>query len=176
MGLFVSTVAADVPIPELGLLLVHPTGDYDLGSQFQGEDIKRAQSLYDAIIAGNLTWAKDVGMPLAGADFDLDVLDIQRDNTGTGAHGDQVPIFSDLLRDKSGKVAFGAFAGSPRRAAVTFSVPFPDSSYSVSITGSDGRAWIVEDQLGTGFTINSQARALLTGPVQWTAIYNGESN
>ena len=176
MGLFVSTVAADVPLPELGLLLVHPTADYDLGAQFSGDDVKRAQSLYVAVLAGNLTWAKTAGMPLPAADFDSDILDIERDNSGTGAHGDQVPIFSDLLKDKSGKIAFGAFLGSPRRAAVTFSVPFPDSAYSVSITGSDGRAWIVEDQLGTGFTINSQARALLTGPVQWTVIYNGESN
>ena len=79
------------------------------------------------------------------------------------------------LADKSGKLLHTDFSGSPKKATVTFSVSFPDANYSVSIVGADGRCWIAEAQTGSSFTINAQAKALLTGPVQWTAIYNGES-
>ena len=87
-------------------------------------------------------------------------------------HAATLPLY------KSGQVAAGSFsAGNPRTAAVAFNVltPMPGTSYNVTITGSDGRSWIVTNIATTGFTINSQAAQALTGPVFWIAVYTGES-
>ena len=177
MGLFVSTVAADVPIYELGLLIAHPTVDFDLGSQFNGVDVARAKSLTTAITAGDLIWRKvAAGAVEAAAAYDDQYWLNAEENTGTGAHADQVALFSDLLKDKSGRVLPGSFAGNPKKATVTFSTAFPDNNYAISISGLDGRVWLPEAVAAGSFVINAQANLALVGLVYWTAIYQGESN
>lgn len=84
-------------------------------------------------------------------------------------HPSTLPLY------KAGSIAQGSFSGSPKTAAVTFGTVFPGTSYTVSITGTDGRSWIVTSLTASGFTINSQANAALTGPVYWQATYVGES-
>ena len=97
MGLFVSTVSADVGLPRLGLVLVHPTTNYDLGSQFSGEDFKRASDLTAAIQGGTLTWKKtSAGATELAADYDPDWVDTERLNTGPGATADRAVTFKDL--------------------------------------------------------------------------------
>ncbi len=76
---------------------------------------------------------------------------------------------------KSGSVAQGSFTGNPKTAAVTFTTAFPSTSYAVTVTGSDGRSWIVTNITTGGFTINAQANQDLTGPVFWNATLIGES-
>jgi len=71
---------------------------------------------------------------------------------------------------KSGTVASGSFTLNPKTAAVTFGTAFPSTNYAVTITGTDGRSWIVTNIATTGFTINSQANTALTGPVYWHAL------
>ena len=56
MGLFVDTVSTDVPIPELGIILVHPTTNYDLEGKFDAREIRDAVSLTTAITGGPLRW------------------------------------------------------------------------------------------------------------------------
>jgi hypothetical protein len=82
---------------------------------------------------------------------------------------------SNFLKDKSGVALPFQFAGNPKRVSISFAAPFPDARYSVSITSSEGRAWLVENQAGSGFEINSQANRALVGTVYWQAKINGES-
>lgn len=79
---------------------------------------------------------------------------------------------------KSGTVAAASFSGNPKSAAVVFTTAFSSASYSVIITGGDGRSWAVASSpapTAAGFTISSQANQALTLPVYWVAIMNGES-
>lgn len=76
---------------------------------------------------------------------------------------------------KSGNRAAVNFTGTPRTSVVTFSTAMPDTNYSISITGVDGRTWRYSNKTVNGFTINSGANAALTGEVSWTAISNGET-
>ena len=178
MGLYVTTTGTSVPIPELGIVLRDPTSDFDVKAQFSEGDIKHADSLTAAIQSGLLLWRDHTGISTyrAPGDYDPDLSEVQDLNTGTGDHPEQIPTFGDLLEDKSGEVLHPAFSGDPQKADVTFDEPFPDNNYTPIISsGSDGRTWLAENRTAGGFTVNSQARTLLTGPVSWVATYNGES-
>jgi hypothetical protein len=84
-------------------------------------------------------------------------------------HASTLPLY------KSGTIAAGSFTGTPRTAAVTFGTAFPGTTYTVTVTGTDGRSWVVNSLTAAGFTISSQANASLSGPVYWQANYVGES-
>src|SRR3990172_7867217 len=96
-GLFVSTTGTDVDIPELGIIIVHPTTDRDMGDQFNPEEIRGANSLTTAIVAGTLVWKKSAGGATeTPSNYDKDYLDIEQENTGTGATADRAATFKDL--------------------------------------------------------------------------------
>jgi hypothetical protein len=77
------------------------------------------------------------------------------------------------LKIRAGRALTGDFSGTPKKAVVTFSTPFADNNYSVSLVGqSDSRSWLAEDLTTDGFTINSQANAAIVGSVLWTAEHN----
>ena len=80
-----------------------------------------------------------------------------------------------LLLTKSGQVAQGVFSGNPKKADVTFTTPFTNNNYSISIIGGDSRSWSYESKSGSGFTINANANQNLTQPVLWIAIAQGET-
>lgn len=80
-------------------------------------------------------------------------------------------------RIKSGIVSGSAFSfGHASTYDVTFSIPFPNTLYSITITGGDSRAWFVQSQTSSGFTINSNSNRRPTGLVYWQAIAVGEFN
>jgi hypothetical protein len=58
---------------------------------------------------------------------------------------------------KSGVVTSILFSGTPRKATVTFAVPYPDTNYSIHFTGTDGRIWSYESKTINGFIINSNS-------------------
>lgn len=76
---------------------------------------------------------------------------------------------------KAGTVSAGSFTGTPRKAAVVFTTPFADDTYNISFAGMDGRSLTYESKLATGFIINTNASAALTGEVSWTAMTAGET-
>lgn len=76
---------------------------------------------------------------------------------------------------KSGAVASGSFTGAPRTASVTFGTAFPTTNYSIAITGANSRSWSFQSKTTTGFVINANANAALSGDVLWTCISHGES-
>ena len=75
---------------------------------------------------------------------------------------------------KAGLVAAASFTGSPRTATVTFSSAFSSSNYAIVITGSDSRSWTYQSRATTGFVINANSAAALSGDVSWHAIIAGE--
>lgn len=180
MGLFVSTTGANIAIPELGITIAHPTTDRDMGSQFSSDEIEAAASLTTAIRSGSLVWRKlAAGAIQTATDYDEQYLVIADENTGSGAHNDQVVTFKDLsasvLPSKSGTVNAGSFSGNPKKYTVSFSIPFATSNYSVVVTGVDGRSWSIESKTAAGFVLNSRANQALTGDVNWIAILTGET-
>jgi hypothetical protein len=84
-------------------------------------------------------------------------------------HASTLPLY------KSGTVAAGSFAGTPKTYSVVFGTPYADANYSVTITGEDGRVWKAEVLATTGFIINTGAGTALTGNVYWQTIKTGES-
>lgn len=92
MGLFVSTVSADVRIDDLGLLISHPTTDRDM-SNFTGEELARSIDLENAIRGGTLTWRETAGgTTRPAADYDRDYWDVMGESSGPGNADDRAVI------------------------------------------------------------------------------------
>ncbi len=58
--------------------------------------------------------------------------------------------------------------------SITFTTAFPNTNYSIIITGEDQRTWTAESKLAGSFVINSNSNTSLTGNTYWTAISYGE--
>ena len=78
--------------------------------------------------------------------------------------------------NKNNVVANTSFAGTPLKATVTFATAFPNTDYSISITGEDSRMWTAESKTAVGFVINSTSGTALTGNTYWIAASYGEFN
>lgn len=76
---------------------------------------------------------------------------------------------------KAGVVLAASFSGSPQKAVITFLTPFADSSYVISLAGTDGRNMTYESKTAAGFTINLNADTPITGEVSWEALTAGET-
>jgi len=70
---------------------------------------------------------------------------------------------------KSGEVVNTSFTGNPKNTVVSFSPAFPNSNYSVVITGGDARSWTVENKTSSSFVINSNSNTSLNNSVYWIA-------
>lgn len=75
---------------------------------------------------------------------------------------------------KAGIVAAGSFTGAPRKATVTFASALPTTNYTITICGLNSRSWSYESKTTSGFVINANANAALSGEVSWQVITNGE--
>ena len=76
---------------------------------------------------------------------------------------------------KAGSVTGSTFAGNPKIATVTFSTPFSDINYAITISSDANRTWTWESKTASGFTINANSNtAFNSGNVNWTATENGE--
>lgn len=176
--LFVTTTGTDVAIPELGIVIVHPTTDYEVDAQFDSDEIERASTLTSAIQAGTLIWRKvAAGTIQTPADYDPNFVEVDEENTGPGAQADRAVTFKDLGGSNAQKAGYktpGDFTGNPKKATVTFASAMATSDYSVAITGIDGRSWTIESQTSAGFVINAQANLALTGNVYWQVQTRGD--
>ena len=76
---------------------------------------------------------------------------------------------------KSGTVSGASFSGSPKKLAVTFGTPYGGTSYSITLSGDSNRIFSYESKTASGFTINANANATVTGEVSWQALLNGET-
>lgn len=75
---------------------------------------------------------------------------------------------------KSGSIASGSFAGSPRKYSVVFTTPYSDDQYSIMLTGVDSRSFTFENKTANGFDINTNADAALSGDVNYLCAPLGE--
>jgi hypothetical protein len=73
---------------------------------------------------------------------------------------------------KSGIVSNSTFTGSPLNYQVLFTSSFPNTNYSVNVTGGDARVWTVENVTTGGFIINSNSNTGLLYPTYWVATLN----
>lgn len=76
---------------------------------------------------------------------------------------------------KSGIISASLFTGIPLTVTASFTIPMPNTLYSVSIIGGDARNWTVEFVSASNFTISTNSSQALTDYVRWTAIGIGES-
>lgn len=79
------------------------------------------------------------------------------------------------LRTKSNAIANTSFTGNPKKATVTFTTAFPNTSYAVTITGEDARSWTIESKLAGSFVINANSNTNLAGTTYWIATAYGET-
>jgi hypothetical protein len=94
--------------------------------------------------------------------------------SGTSVDG-TVTITTVGLRTKASSVAGASFAGNPKKFTVTFTTPYPNTNYSISIVGGVNRTFTYETKTTTGFVINSNANTSFVGNVDWMTIAHGES-
>jgi hypothetical protein len=73
---------------------------------------------------------------------------------------------------KSGVVSNTTWTGTPLNYQVIFTSAFPNTNYSVTITGGDARAWTVESVTASGFIINSNSNTGLLYSTYWIATLN----
>jgi hypothetical protein len=79
------------------------------------------------------------------------------------------------LRQKAGTVAGASFTGNPKKYTVTFTNAYPNTNYSIQITGAVNRSFTYESKSTTGFVINTNANTTFTENVDWFTIGFGES-
>ena len=80
------------------------------------------------------------------------------------------------LSMKSGIVAGASFAGTPKKATVTFATAFTNTDYAFIVLSSvDSRGFVYESKAAGSIVINSGSGAALSGEVSWIAIENGEN-
>jgi len=68
---------------------------------------------------------------------------------------------------KSGIVSNTTWTGSPLNYQVSFTSAFPNTNYSVTVTGGDARVWTIESVTVNGFIINSNSNTGLLYPTYW---------
>ena len=85
----------------------------------------------------------------------------------------QVKIGLDL-GIKSGTVRGTDFTGSPLTIKVTFTTPYPDTDYSVNVTGSINRNFTFESKTAASFIISSNSSTSFSDDVDWFTIKYGE--
>jgi hypothetical protein len=73
---------------------------------------------------------------------------------------------------KSGIVSNTTWTGTPLNYQVSFTSAFPNTNYSVTVTGGDARVWTVESITVNGFIINSNSNTGLLYPTYWIATLN----
>lgn len=75
---------------------------------------------------------------------------------------------------KSGSVRGTEFTGNPKTYKVIFTTPYPDTDYSINITGSINRNFTFESKTAASFIINSNSNTAFSDNVDWTTIKYGE--
>ena len=85
-----------------------------------------------------------------------------------GMRGPQGPKGDEGERCKGGWLTYTSFVGTPKKAPVTFEIEYPDTNYSIVVTGQDVRQWSVESQTPRGFVINSNADRPILNSVFWS--------
>ena len=94
---------------------------------------------------------------------------------GGGGGGDYVTTSTfnaytgSVASPKASSASAASFGGQSYSASITFTTPYPNNSYAVTVTGEDIRMWSVLGKSASGFIIDSNSSVALSGPVYWIA-------
>jgi hypothetical protein len=105
----------------------------------------------------------------------VDVLKITGDTNVvlSNPSANQIKLGLDL-GIKSGTVRGVDFTGTPLTIKVTFTTPYPDTDYSVNVTGSINRNFTFESKTAASFIISSNSSTSFSDDVDWFTIKYGE--
>lgn len=71
---------------------------------------------------------------------------------------------------KAGAIAPTAFSvGNPKTYTVTFTTPFSNTNYGISVIGGDARSWTIDNKQLGQFTINTNSSVALQYSASWIA-------
>jgi len=73
---------------------------------------------------------------------------------------------------KSDIVSNSTWTGTPLNYQVSFTSAFPNTNYSITVTGGDARVWTIENVTVNGFIINSNSNTGLLYPTYWITTLN----
>lgn len=76
---------------------------------------------------------------------------------------------------KTGVVSGASFSGNPKKYSVVFLTPYLSTAYTIDLAGTDSRSYTYESKLATGFVINTNANAAISGEVSWSTTVSGET-
>jgi trimeric autotransporter adhesin len=77
---------------------------------------------------------------------------------------------------KNGLVTGGSFSGNPKTATITFTSPYVDNNYTITVSGENNRTFTIESKIAGSFVINSNSNQTLSGNTFWQTINIGEFN
>ena len=89
--------------------------------------------------------------------------------SGSSVSSSYAATSSISLATKANSIIYSSFAGTPLSASITFDNPYPNTNYSVAITGEDARIWTIQNKTAAGFIINSNSNESLVGYTDWIA-------
>lgn len=169
MGLFISTIGTSVVISELGITFTHPIINFQVDAQFSAEEIKKADSLTAAILAGTLTWRRtSVGSVELATSYDPDFIEAESDSTGTGLYWDRTLRLNELWTPE-----FQATSNSTKYLTVAsaFHQVFTGTIRGQILTLPDattlkvGHLFVVHNNSTAIVTINNFSNTLITAPM-----------
>lgn len=82
---------------------------------------------------------------------------------------------SSSIAKKAGTIPGGSFTGTPKKYTINFATPYPDATYAIAISGQASRSYTYESKTASGFTINSNANAVIVGEVSYITTAAGET-
>ena len=94
----------------------------------------------------------------------------------TSASYAETASYVNGIKTKANVITAGTFTGNPKKATVTFSTAFPNTNYSIVVTGEDSRTWTIESKLAGSFVVNSNSNVAPAGNTYWQATSYGEFN
>lgn len=89
--------------------------------------------------------------------------------SGSSVSSSYAATSSISLATKANSIIYSSFAGTPLTASITFDNPYPNTNYSVAVTGEDARIWTIQNKTAAGFIINSNSNESLVGYTDWIA-------
>jgi len=138
------------------------------------------RKLQDLATAVSVDWANRVLYKSDGTTVSVDwengILTGSLHGTSSWAENALTASYVNGIITKANEVVGGTFGGTPLTASVTFTSAFPNTNYTVTVTGEDARIFTIQNKLAGGFEINTNSSVILSGNVYWQAISYGEFN
>lgn len=71
------------------------------------------------------------------------------------------------LHVEKGLISGSAFSGNPKNYTISFTYPFRNDIYIISVIGEDARIWTYNNKTAVGVTINSNSNQSIEGMMSY---------